>query len=73
MPSRIVCLLKPAPGVHGQSFGLYSPFVHDVTTTISRSVSGLLARRCTAAEVGSSSAPEALARDRVVLSRSVIT
>jgi hypothetical protein len=64
--------LKPAPGVRRPMSGLHPPFVHLVVTTVSRTVSG---RGLDRAPPWShyTSAPGALARVRVVVSRSVIT
>jgi hypothetical protein len=52
---------------------LSSPFVHHVALSTARPKSDLWTRQCTAVEGGLSSAPGALARVRVVVSRSVIT
>ena len=65
--------LKSAPDIRCMSSSLHPPFVHLVVTTIVPHCVGPQTRLRTAVEDHYSSAPEALARVRVVLSRSVIT
>src|SRR5215471_18395990 len=64
---------KPAPGVHRQPSSLRSPFVHLVVIAVVPHCVGPWTRLRTALEVIYSSAPGALARVRVVVSRSVVT
>src|SRR3954451_1676347 len=64
--------LKPAPGIHLLTPGLPSPFVHLRVGAVVPYCAGPLTCRCTALEGGSPSAPGALARVRVMLSRSVL-
>ena len=72
-PSRIINQLKPAPGMRWLTTSLSSPFVHRVVTTVVPLCVGPRTRLCTAIVGDYPTAPEALARVRVVLSRSVIT
>src|ERR1017187_1589157 len=65
--------LKSAPDIRCMSSSLHPPFVELVVTTIVPHCVGPQTRLRTAVEDHYSSAPEALARVRVVLSRSVIT
>jgi hypothetical protein len=65
--------LKPAPGVRRQTSGLHPPFVRLVVPTVVPHCVGPQTRLRTAVEDHYSSAPGALARVRVVVSRSVIT
>jgi hypothetical protein len=65
--------LEPAPGLRRPPSSLHSPFVHFVVATVVRSESGLRTRSCTAMRWKTPPTPGALARVRVVLSRSVIT
>ena len=64
--------LKPAPGIRLLTAGLPSPFVHLRVGAVVPYCAGPLTCRCTALEGGSPSAPGALARVRVMLSRSVL-
>src|SRR3954467_11808621 len=64
--------LKPAPGMRLLTPGLPSPFVHLRVGAVVPYCAGPLTCRCTALEGGSPSAPGALARVRVMLSRSVL-
>src|SRR3954451_2358373 len=64
--------LKPAPGIRLLTAGLPSPFVHLRVGAVAPYCAGPLTGRCTAMEGGSPSAPGALARVRVMLSRSVL-
>src|SRR3954467_5416200 len=64
--------LKPAPGIRLMTAGLPSPFVHLSIKAVAPYCAGPLTGRCTALEGGSPSAPGALARVRVMLSRSVL-
>src|SRR3954454_7176326 len=64
--------LKPAPGMHLRTPGLPSPFVHLRVGAVVPYCAGSPTGRCTALEGGSPSAPGALARVRVMLSRSVL-
>src|SRR3954468_4509515 len=64
--------LKPAPGMHLLTLGLPSPFVHLRVGAVAPYCAGPPTGRCTAMEGGSPSAPGALARVRVMLSRSVL-
>src|SRR3954467_11196457 len=64
--------LKPAPGLHLLTPGLPSPFVHLRVGAVAPYCAGPPTGRCTAMEGGSPSAPGALARVRVMLSRSVV-
>src|SRR3954465_10524682 len=64
--------LKPAPGMHLLTPGLPSPFVHLRVGAVAPYCAGPPTGRCTAMEGGSPSAPGALARVRVMLSRSVL-
>src|SRR3954452_20862809 len=64
--------LKPAPGLHLLTPGLPSPFVHLRVGAVAPYCAGPPTGRCTALEGGSPSAPVALARVRVMLSRSVL-
>ena len=65
--------LKPAPGIRRPPSSLHPPFVHFVVATVVRSESGLRTRSCTAMRWNTPPTPGALARVRVVVSRSVIT
>src|SRR5580658_10190282 len=65
--------LKPAPGIRRPPSSLHPPFVHFVVATVVRSELGLRTRSCTAMRWNTPPTPGALARVRVVLSRSVIT
>ena len=65
--------LKPAPGIRRPPSSLHPPFVHFVVATVVRSESGLRTRSCTAMRWNIPPTPGALARVRVVVSRSVIT
>ena len=65
--------LKPAPDIRRPPSSLHPPFVHFVVATVVRSESGLRTRSCTAMRWNTPPTPGALARVRVVLSRSVIT
>jgi hypothetical protein len=65
--------LKPAPGIRRPPSSLHPPFVHLVVATVVRSESGLRTRSCTAMRWITPLTPGALARVRVVVSRSVIT
>ena len=65
--------LKPAPGIRRPPSSLHPPFVHFVVATVVRSSSGLRTRSCTAMRWNTPPTPGALARVRVVVSRSVIT
>jgi hypothetical protein len=65
--------LKPAPGIHRPPSSLHPLFVHFVVATAARSESGLRTRSCTAMRWNTPPTPGALARVRVVVSRSVIT
>src|ERR1700722_8192292 len=65
--------LKPAPGIPRPPSSLHPPFVHFVVATVVRSESGLRTRSCTAMRWNTPPTPGALARVRVVVSRSVIT
>src|SRR3954470_18038718 len=64
--------LKPALGMHLLTPGLPSPFVHLRVGAVVPYCAGPPTGRCTAMEGGSPSAPGALARVRVMLSRSVV-
>src|SRR3954463_10250960 len=64
--------LKPAPGMRLLTPGLPSPFVHLRVGAVAPYCAGPPTGRCTALEGGSPSAPGALARVRVMLSRSVL-
>src|SRR3954454_12506759 len=64
--------LKPAPGMRLLTPGLASPFVHLRVGAVVPYCAGPPTGRCTALEGGSPSAPGALARVRVMLSRSVL-
>src|SRR3954468_12574675 len=64
--------LKPAPGIRLLTAGLPSPFVHHSVEAVVPYRAGPPTGRCTAMEGGSPSAPGALARVRVMLSRSVL-
>src|SRR3954467_9688128 len=64
--------LKPAPGMRLLTAGLPSPFVHLRVGAVVPYCAGPPTGRCTALEGGSPSAPGALARVRVMLSRSVL-
>src|SRR3954451_14448151 len=64
--------LKPAPGMRLLTPGLPSPFVHLRVGAVAPYCAGPPTGRCTAMEGGSPSAPGALARVRVMLSRSVL-
>src|SRR3954467_11957047 len=64
--------LKPAPGMRLLTAGLPSPFVHLRVGAVAPYCAGPPTGRCTALEGGSPSAPGALARVRVMLSRSVL-
>src|SRR4051795_12356515 len=64
--------LKPAPGMRLLTAGLPSPFVHLRVGAVAPYCAGPPTGRCTALEGGSPSAPGALARVRVLLSRSVL-
>src|SRR4051794_13855111 len=64
--------LKPAPGMRLLTAGLPSPFVHLRVGAVVPYCAGPPTGRCTAMEGGSPSAPGALARVRVMLSRSVV-
>src|SRR3954466_413569 len=64
--------LKPAPGMRLLTAGLPSPFVHLSIKAVVPYCAGPPIGRCTAMEGGSPSAPGALARVRVMLSRSVL-
>ena len=65
--------LKPAPGIRRPPSSLHPLFVHFVVATAVRSESGLRTRSCTAMRWNTPPTPGALARVRVVVSRSVIT
>ena len=65
--------LKPAPDIRRPPSSLHPPFVHFVVATVVRSESGLRTRSCTAMRWNTPPTPGALARVRVVVSRSVIT
>src|ERR1019366_4643181 len=65
--------LKPAPGIRRPPSSLHPPFVHFVVATMVRSASGLRTRSCTVMRWNTPPTPGALARVRVVVSRSVIT
>src|SRR5438309_7554109 len=65
--------LKPAPGIRRPTSGLHPPFVRLVVTTVVPHCVGPRTRFRTAVEDHYSSAPGALARVRVIVSRSVIT
>src|SRR5205807_3312801 len=65
--------LKPAPGIRRPMIGLHPPFVRLVVTTVVPHCVGPRTRFRTAVEDHYSSAPGALARVRVIVSRSVIT
>src|ERR1022692_4744764 len=65
--------LKPAPGIRRPPSSLHPPFVHFVVATMVRSESGLRTRSCTVMRWNTPPTPGALARVRVVVSRSVIT
>src|SRR3982750_943359 len=64
--------LKPAPGMHLLTPGLPSPFVHLRVGAVAPYCAGPPTGQCTALGGGSPSAPGALARVRVMLSRSVL-
>src|SRR5215212_6826448 len=64
--------LKPAPGMRLLTAGLPAPFVQLRVGAVVPYCAGPLTCRCTALEGGSPSAPGALARVRVMLSRSVL-
>ena len=65
--------LKPAPGMRCPTSSLHPPFVHLVVSTVVPLCVGPPTRLRTAVEGYYSSAPGALARVRVIVSRSVIT
>jgi hypothetical protein len=65
--------LEPAPGIRRPPSSLHPPFVHFVVATVVRSELGLRTRSCTAMRWNTTPTPGALARVRVVVSRSVIT
>src|SRR6266702_3441657 len=64
---------QPAPGMRRPMIGLHPPFVRLVVTTVVPHCVGPRTRFRTAVEDHYSSAPGALARVRVIVSRSVIT
>ena len=65
--------LKPAPGIRRPPPSLHPPFAHFVVATVVRSESDLRTRSCTAMRWNTPPTPGALARVRVVVSRSVVT
>src|SRR6202171_1587988 len=65
--------LKPAPGIRRLPSSLHPPFVHFVVFTVVRTESDLRTRSCTAMRWNTPPTPGALARVRVVVSRSVVT
>jgi hypothetical protein len=65
--------LKPAPGIRRLPSSLHPPFVHFVVAIVVRTESGLRTRSCTAMRWENPPTPGALARVRVVVSRSVVT
>ena len=65
--------LKPAPGMRRPTSSLHPPFVRLVVTTVVPHCVGPRTRLRTAVEDHYSTTPGALARIRVVVSRSVIT
>jgi hypothetical protein len=64
--------LKPAPGIRLLTAGLPSPFVHLRVRAVVPYCAGPLTMMMHRLEGGSPSAPGALARVRVMLSRSVL-
>src|SRR6266853_104379 len=65
--------LKSAPDIRCMTAGLHPPFVHPVVAAIIPLRVGNATRYCTASVGNDPTTPGALARVRVILSRSVIT